>query len=1072
MTNLDRADEPTGAAQETSLTRRLEQHFGPDIDPRVELPHEPLSSPSASGTSNTRVIERLAARGPLATRYRLDGEIARGGMGAILEVFDKDLRRKLAMKVVLDESSASPKPAPNATRLARFLEEAQITGQLDHPGIVPVHELGIDAQGQAYFTMRLVRGRDLSAIFRLVDTGAEGWTLPRALGVLLKVCEAMAFAHSKGVVHRDLKPANVMVGEFGEVYVMDWGLARVRGAPDRHDLRARPVEAHPVATDRRESSSSLPSDALLTMDGDVLGTPSYMPPEQARGRLDSIDERSDIYAVGAMLYRLLAHRAPYSEPNEEPEVLEVLTRILAGPPPGLEGLNANTPPELIAICEKAMARERKARYSDMLLLAADLRAFLEGRVVSAFEAGTWAQARKWVQRNRALSFAAAAGVLALVGGLSASLWLGQRSAKNARLAEERRVIAEENAASASRQARVSEEVNAFLNRDLLAAVAPEHEGAEVTVREVLDKAALRLDGRFRSEPQVEAALRETIGTSYAKLGAFDTALVHLERALELRRADAATPAESRLNAMRWVAWAYRGLGRLQESIDLYETVLEELESSATPAIDGLLSSNNDLALTLIDAGRLDEARACLELAVQLGKQHLGEDSPLTLVAISNLARHDSDTARLEEAIASFKDVLPRQRRVIGERHPDTLATLVNLGVALNVAGRFEEAERVSRESFELCREVFGPDHPSTGEAAGNLGVALFSQRRMAEAEQQFLEAERINARIRSDDHPELLQARSNLAGARLELGRVAEGLELAAQVLAAQRRVLGDTHPQTLISFNRVASAYKALWRLDDAERAFREALPLTRAKLGDDHPSTIVVVENLGGVLYAKKDYEGAEALTRQALEARRRVLGPEHPDVLKSSFNLGMVLRGKGDKDAARELFEYALGRDGERPLELNPTAPGALEQLGQLELDARNGAAAADYYEEALALRRKLGPDDDNVAFVLHQLGVAHFLADRMDDSIAALREALELRDGQLGRTDTRTRTTLIVLARMLIRVKQFEEAERLSLDLYEQAEQAIETGPDRMKQPRQALVELYEAWGRHEEAARWR
>src|SRR5688500_1375331 len=205
---------------------------------------EPSPSPPAAADAPTpstspagELIERLAGRAPNGARYQIEGEIGRGGMGAILRAFDPDLRRVLAMKVALEQDAATD--ARQRQRLGRFLEEAQITGQLDHPGVVPVHELGLDAQGRLYFTMRLVRGQELGAIYELASKGRDDWSTVRVLGVLLKVCEAMAYAHSKGVIHRDLKPANVMVGRFGEVYVMDWGLAKVIGRDDSCDLRIR-----------------------------------------------------------------------------------------------------------------------------------------------------------------------------------------------------------------------------------------------------------------------------------------------------------------------------------------------------------------------------------------------------------------------------------------------------------------------------------------------------------------------------------------------------------------------------------------------------------------------------------------------------------------------------------------------------------------------------------------------------------------------------------------------------------------------------------------------------------------
>src|SRR5262245_1921934 len=214
-----------------------------------------------AGSSVAERLRRLAERGASgAGRYELHGEVARGGMGAILRAFDQDLGRSLAMKVILGERDGEGGGRVDAHVLERFVEEAQITGQLDHPGVVPVHELGLDEKGRVYFTMRLVKGITAQDVFGLARSRAEGWTLTRALEVLLKVCDTLAYAHSKGVVHRDLKPSNVMVGRYGEVYVMDWGLAKVLGQKDAHDLRIRPQEStlSRVRTDRSKEHESDP----------------------------------------------------------------------------------------------------------------------------------------------------------------------------------------------------------------------------------------------------------------------------------------------------------------------------------------------------------------------------------------------------------------------------------------------------------------------------------------------------------------------------------------------------------------------------------------------------------------------------------------------------------------------------------------------------------------------------------------------------------------------------------------------------------------------------------------------
>jgi len=397
----------------------------------------------APGDFATEVLARLAERGRPATRYRPEGEIGQGGMGVVLGVWDEDLRRHLAMKVMLEQRGAGGNPPVDAVdpkRLARFLEEAQVTGQLDHPGIVPVHELGLDGEGRVYFTMKLVQGKTLKNVFEELARGEGGWTQTRVLSLLLKVCEAMSYAHAKGVIHRDLKPANVMVGRFGEVFVMDWGLARVLGREDSRDLRIRPevqLLTSQVESGRRHRGDESPDSPLYTLDGDVVGTPAYMPPEQAAGRVEEIGPAADVYALGAMLYHLIAGHMPYLPPGTRANNYAIWQRVQEGPPRALPEIAPDAHAELVAICEKAMARPIAQRYPDMAALAEDLAAYVEGRVVRAYEAGAWATARKWVRRNRPLAAALLAGVLVLIAGLAVSSSLYVRARDNAARANER-----------------------------------------------------------------------------------------------------------------------------------------------------------------------------------------------------------------------------------------------------------------------------------------------------------------------------------------------------------------------------------------------------------------------------------------------------------------------------------------------------------------------------------------------------------------------------------------------------------------------------------------------------------
>ncbi len=353
-------------------------------------------------------------------RFALETEVGKGGMGAVLRIHDRLLNRRVAMKVLLERAAPRDDDEKRLANqlLGRFLEEAQVTSQLDHPGVVPVHELGLDATGKVYFTMRLVKGRTASDVFADAFAGHEQWPLTRALEVVLKVCDTMAYAHDKGVLHRDLKPSNVMVGRFGEVYVMDWGLAKVLGQTDRHDLRIAKdpgTGASKIESARRRDAETDTASSVVSMDGQQLGTPSYMPPEQARS--EELDVRADVYAIGAMMYELLTGRAPYVTPGVRQPAYRILNDVVEGPPKRIEDVRKGVPAELVAIVEKAMARDRGERFASVTELSNDLRAFLAQRVVKAYRTGALVEMNLWVRRNKALAASLAATALILVLGL-------------------------------------------------------------------------------------------------------------------------------------------------------------------------------------------------------------------------------------------------------------------------------------------------------------------------------------------------------------------------------------------------------------------------------------------------------------------------------------------------------------------------------------------------------------------------------------------------------------------------------------------------------------------------------
>ncbi len=428
----------------SSLNLGLSRLPGNVENPTIELQNQGAESkggtPPVAGTESTQ-------------RYVRQREIARGGMGAVYEVTDTDLRRSLAMKVLLASDKGGQKVDP--LTLARFLEEAQITGQLDHPGIVPLHEVGMDAEGRVYFTMRLVRGRHLGEVFSCAKNGEFGWTLERAIEALIKVAEAMAYAHSKGVVHRDLKPQNIMAGRFGEVYVMDWGLAKVTGRPHRPGGSAG--DALSVIATERDSGSG-----LISIAGSVFGTPAYMSPEQARGDVAAVDARSDIYSFGAILYHLLAGHAPYVPAGAHLSAATVLQCVLDGPPSSPDKSGAQVSAELIAICKKAMGRKPDERYQNMLEIAGDLREWLAGRPVSVLELSAMTRAARWCRRY---PWAAAALVAVSLGG-----GYGVRRL----VALNRELVVGSARDAAAQEASILEQVNAYYASDVAGRVDKTH----------------------------------------------------------------------------------------------------------------------------------------------------------------------------------------------------------------------------------------------------------------------------------------------------------------------------------------------------------------------------------------------------------------------------------------------------------------------------------------------------------------------------------------------------------------------------------------------------------------------
>ncbi|MBI4618049.1 MAG: protein kinase [Planctomycetes bacterium] len=434
--------------------------------PGAHEPKETVSGPSPEGAGSEALRAMLGVRSPepgdLETaacpaplppgqpfpsstdklgRYPVVEELGRGGMSAVYLVRDEELDRPVAAKV-LRAHPAFLRP----DQLVRFHAEARITGQLEHPNIPPVHEMGRSADGRPYFTMKRIEGESLAAILagekaRELEGRPAELSLAELLQTFLKICDGVAFAHSRGVMHRDLKPANIMVGRFGEVLVVDWGLAKIRGQGE---------EGRGQEEEKQQQEAGVAGDPgshpFKTEMGSVMGTPVYMSPEQAEGRSDEIDERSDIYSLGAMLYELLSLEPPFTGKTVEEVISKVLTEDLV--PPSRRAPGRNIPWELDAVVQRAMEPRKKDRYGSVEELRADVARFLGGHPLEAATYRVWHLLAKWASRHRPA--VTAGGVAAAVVLASVAAAFVQIAGARDREAQERRKA--EDALSASQTA--------------------------------------------------------------------------------------------------------------------------------------------------------------------------------------------------------------------------------------------------------------------------------------------------------------------------------------------------------------------------------------------------------------------------------------------------------------------------------------------------------------------------------------------------------------------------------------------------------------------------------------------
>ncbi|HKI20126.1 MAG TPA: serine/threonine-protein kinase, partial [Isosphaeraceae bacterium] len=643
------------------------------------------------------------------SRYRVLWPHATGGLGEIYVAEDQELHRRVALKEIRPEHAMDP------VSRERFVVEAEVTGRLEHPGIVPVHGLGVHGDGRPFYAMRFINGENLTTAIRRFHgvatdfTGREfRWLLRR----FIDVCNTIAYAHSRGVLHRDLKPSNVMLGPFGETLVLDWGVAKAAGVRESPaaGVPESPVGDEPILRPRQRSSS-------VTVAGQAVGTPAYMSPEQAEGNLEAIGPASDVYSLGATLYVLLTNRRPF-----EGEPADVILAVRAGRFPVPIEINPRLPKALSAVCRQATAREPSMRYPSALALAEDIERWLADEPVSAWREPAPIRARRWLRRHQSLvaGWAAAVGV-ALIG-LSAAVpllslaWRNEAQARrslnrehlltlkaaekateqrrqaieNLEEANQQRALAHAHASAAKEEKNRAEQALRFLV-ETFRKPDPSADGRSLKVIDLMDHAVKDLERSLAGQPLMQATLYSAIGQTYTGLGMPRESFVVFQRAFELRRANLGENQPETLESMNNLASAYHDAGRLDLAIPLLEATLGGRRASLGENHHDTIETMNDLAVAYWKDGQVLRAIPLYEATLAKIRIELGNDQVDTLTIMDNLAVAYAAAGKPEKAIPLHKQALAKLREKLGDEHPTTLITLNNLSRTYESSGRAAEA---------------------------------------------------------------------------------------------------------------------------------------------------------------------------------------------------------------------------------------------------------------------------------------------------------------------------------------------------------------------------------------------
>jgi tetratricopeptide (TPR) repeat protein/predicted Ser/Thr protein kinase len=881
------------------------------------------------------------------SRYQILGEIARGGIGVVYKGRDKDLGRDVALKVLRPEYAESPET------LKRFVEEAQIGGQLQHPGLVPVYGMGLQADGRPYFAMRLIKGETLTAMMPGADRA-------RLVAIFEQVAQTVAYAHSRGVVHRDLKPSNVMVGAFGEVQVVDWGFAKVLGAKEREGRRGGETVVATVRTADEGSHS---------MAGSVMGTPAYMPPEQALGHVDVLDERTDVFALGAILCEILTREPVYGGGRSD-QILAASQARLDAALGRLAACDAHDDLKSLARdCLAPLPKDRPAHAGAVAQRVHDHLTSVEERARAAEVEAVDAEARADHERYRRRRTIAVAASLLLAIALGGGAFLWRQAQARARAGAAAPLVA-----AAMREATAHEGAQAWPAAVGAAAKAvdlAETAGADdallasaralaARVRE--EEAAAQADARRRAEDEaLLAALDEALAPSVDEIDArrIDAACVATlgARGFDLSRPSAIAERLGRSHVAAEIAADLDALARVRKRDGGDWKVLDDLARAIDPValndafrdawISGDLAALRDAAL------RADIDALPGDTLANLGSALRNAGDADTAVAFLRRCR---DRRPGEWRIqANLGSLLPRGDPEASRAYAAVVALRPRSAAAWNGYGALLP-EGDGEDKIAAFREAVRLD-PSLGPAWYNRATTLARLGDHAAALPGFREAIRLR--------PDFAAAHAGLGATLLHMGDVAGGIAAVGEAIRLD--------PDSAIAHANLGGGLFAAGRLDEAIAACREAI-----RIDPNRPDAHV---NLGSALKGKGDFKGAIAAYREGLR-----LDPDHADVHK---DLGVALARSGAREEALAEFREAL--------RLKPDFADAHCQIGNVLVGMGNLDGAIAAYREAIRADPGWVPAHHNLGFALRAKG-------DIDGAIAAYRDAIRVKpdhaDAHLG------------------------------------------------------------------------